>query len=87
MMTTERLLLLDGKLDQNFCSVLWESTLEHIVLLEMTPSGFGLEYLIIWYLTGGGDRGANVLHSKTICVPQDSGVLFLEKASLVDSRL
>ena len=53
MITSERVLLLDARLDKNFCSVVWESTFLDIVHLE----AIALDHLsslydeiLIWYL-------------------------------------
>lgn len=53
MMTSERVLLLNGKLDADFCTVLWETTflnLVHVELLEAEEENT-LQQVIVWYLT------------------------------------
>ena len=53
MMTSERVLLLNGKLDADFCTVEWETTflnLTHVELLEVEEENT-LQQLIIWYLS------------------------------------
>ncbi len=56
MITSERTLLLNGKLDWDFCSVVWEATFTNIVHLElvlgneMSVTGYHDE-VVIWYLS------------------------------------
>jgi hypothetical protein len=63
MITSERVLLLDGRLDQKFCSVIWESKFLDIIHLEMIASDQAsslYDEISIWYLVdssfgqGGG---------------------------------
>lgn len=56
MITTERVLLLNGKLDWNFCTVVWEAMFMNIVDIELIPAndlllGNSLDEVIIWYLS------------------------------------
>ena len=91
MMTSERVLLLDGKLDQNFCSVVWESMVELIVHVEVvSPSTFAPDFdlVVIWYLSSGvrsaksianaTKLGTDSLLSKSFLVPQDTGFAFMK---------
>ena len=90
-MTSERLLLLNGKLDQNFCSVVWESMLELIVHVEVTSrSRLATEFdiVVIWYLSSGvrytksipsdTKLGTDSLLSKSFFVPQGAGFSFMD---------
>jgi hypothetical protein len=55
MITSERVLLLTGKLDRNFCSVEWEAYFLNIVNVEFVPadelSTFTYDEIIIWHLS------------------------------------
>ncbi|KAG7355613.1 vacuolar sorting-associated protein 13, N-terminal domain containing protein [Nitzschia inconspicua] len=54
MITSERVLLLTGRLDRDFCSVEWESFFLNIVLVTVVPaddlSFFTYDEVIIWHL-------------------------------------
>jgi hypothetical protein len=56
MITLERVLLLNGKLDRNFCSVVWEAMFLNIIhieviLAEEISSSTTFDQVIIWYLS------------------------------------
>jgi hypothetical protein len=110
MITSERVLFLNGKLDRNFCSVVWETMFLNIVHLELIPGDMSLDMsstfdeVIIWYLLGAAfatgnaeDRtvkyskalasGVDVLGSKSVFVPRETGELLLSKMANVDKRL
>ena len=55
MITTERVLLVNGKLDRNFCSVVWESLFLNIIHVEMVEDAdmsdsSTFDQVVIWYL-------------------------------------
>jgi hypothetical protein len=54
MITSERVLLLTGRLDRDFCSVEWESFFLNIVHVSVVPadelSTFTYDEVIIWHL-------------------------------------
>ena len=54
MITVERILLLTGKLDQNFCSVEWEAYFINIVHVDLLPhdkkSNCDYDEVVIWHL-------------------------------------
>ena len=90
MMTSERMLLLDGELDQNFCSVVWESMIDLIVHVEvLSPVSFApeLDNVVIWYLSSGlrfakpttsdAKKGTDSLQSKSFFVPRETGLSLL----------
>jgi hypothetical protein len=111
MMTSERVLLLNGKLDRNFCSVVWEAMFENIVHVEFLPmvrTSQPCDLVVIWYLSDAGhsagngedrkaryantlvghlDTGVDVLHSKSIFVPSETGKQFLERMERVDRSI
>lgn len=55
MVTSERVLLLTGKLDGNFCSVVWEAYFMNIVhvdiILSDEMSTFGFDEIVVWHLS------------------------------------
>jgi hypothetical protein len=55
MITSERVLLLTGKLDGNFCSVVWETYFLNIVHVDVIPSDelstFGFDEIVVWHLS------------------------------------
>lgn len=55
MITSERVLLLTGKLDGNFCSVVWEAYFMNIIHVDMIPSDelstFGFDEIVLLYLS------------------------------------
>ena len=70
MMTSERILLLSGKLDADFCTVEWETTLLNLSHVEFPEDeeDTSLQPLVFWYLSdanisGGDDEEPNTRHS------------------------
>jgi hypothetical protein len=64
MATSERVLLLNGKLDWNFCSVVWEAMFRNIVHLELIPCdemslSSSYDQVIIWYLSDADFAAGN----------------------------
>eukprot|EP00934_Nitzschia_sp_Nitz4_P009488 Nitzschia sp. Nitz4//scaffold8_size234185//25292//37594//NITZ4_001234-RA/size234185-snap-gene-0.4-mRNA-1//1//CDS//3329559737//9478//frame0 len=58
MVTTERTMMLNGKLDWNFCSVVWEVAFPNIVQVEVIPADElsltkSFDEVILWYLRDG----------------------------------
>ncbi len=55
MITSERVLLLTGKLDGNFCSVVWEAYFMNVIHVELMPSDelstFGFDEIVLWHLS------------------------------------
>lgn len=56
MVTSERTLLLNGKLDWDFCSVVWEATFANIVHLELILGNemsmtHSHDEVVVWYLS------------------------------------
>ena len=87
MITLERVLLLGGKLDRNFCEVIWESMFLNIIYVELivaeetTSSPY--DQIIIWYLS---DRtlatGNNEEISTTYATALVSGIDVLKSKSV-----
>jgi len=54
MITLERVLLLTGKLDENFCSVEWEAYFTNVIYIDLLPpkeaSTFLYDEIIVWHL-------------------------------------
>jgi hypothetical protein len=54
MITVERILLLTGKLDRNFCSVEWEAYFTNIIHIDLLrgdeQSNFPFDEVIVWHL-------------------------------------
>ena len=54
MITVERILLLTGKLDENFCSVEWEAYFTNIIHIDLFPgdekSNSSYDEVIVWHL-------------------------------------
>jgi len=54
MITLERVLLLTGKLNENFCSVEWEAYFTNVIHIDILPSKeastFPFDEIIVWYL-------------------------------------
>ena len=54
MITMERILLVTGKLDENFCSVEWESYFANIIHIDLLPgneeSNSPYDELVVWHL-------------------------------------
>jgi len=89
MMTSSRVLLLNGEQDANFCSVLWEAKFENIVLFELDDSSNPrYDVIMFWYLiekneestaghstmvTKAPDKCLDLLLCKTFLVPGSSG--------------
>jgi hypothetical protein len=61
MMTFERILLLNGQLNAKFCDVVWETSFEDLVHVEMSneskDQNFGL--ILLWFLANRGHRTRN----------------------------
>jgi hypothetical protein len=81
MITSERALLLNGKLDWDFCSVVWEATFANIVHLElvlgndMSVTGAHDE-VVIWYLSDtlfaeGNSEDKAIVHARAIVAGVD----------------
>jgi hypothetical protein len=55
MITSERVLLLTGKLNGNFCSVMWESYFMNIIHVDLIASDelstFGFDEIVLWHLS------------------------------------
>lgn len=78
MVTSERAMLLNGKLDWDFCSVVWEATFLNIVHLELIlANDMSLtqshDELVIWYLSdnkvslgGSNPEDASTVYAKAI---------------------
>ena len=63
MMTSERIMLLNGKLDISFCSVIWESMFEDVVYIEVNTleNSMGTyDAINIWYLCNPGHAAGNI---------------------------
>mmetsp|Transcript_98380 Transcript_98380/g.147507 ORF Transcript_98380/g.147507 Transcript_98380/m.147507 type:complete len:155 (+) Transcript_98380:2-466(+) len=91
MITSERVLLLDGRLDQMFCSVIWESKFPDIIYLEMIASDQAsslYDEILIWYLAdltfgqGGTSEDRNARFVKNIV----SGINILKMKCILVPR-
>lgn len=84
MVTSERVLLLDGKLDGDFCSVVWEAMFLNIVHVEVIlaedmmsfSSGRFFDQVIIWYLSdaefaAGNAEDKTTKHAKALAAGID----------------
>jgi hypothetical protein len=103
MVTSERVLLLTGKLDLNFCSVVWEVFFVNIAYLEMVAaselSTFSYDEIIIWHLSdtvfahestceeGRKAAGLEVMRPNRIFVPRQMAKQFISRIRSVDHRL
>jgi hypothetical protein len=94
MMTSERVLLLNGKLDAEFCTVEWETIFLNLIHVELAENLSGtLQQIVIWYLsdlavsdgevenavTGALAMGIDVLRSKCIFAPGSIAKLMVDK--------
>lgn len=97
MVTLERLLLLTGKLDENFCSVEWEAYLANIINIEIFSAkhdeSFPFDEIILWHLSdpdfsveNKAMSGIDVLQCKSIYVPHVVGIQVLQKMKQTESR-
>ena len=61
MMTSERILLLNGKFDADFCTVEWETTLLNLSYVELSEDeeDTSLQPLAFWYLSGANLSGGD----------------------------
>jgi len=56
MVTSERVMILNGQLDRHFCSIVWEAMFMDLVHIELIPAEKGsvtstsMDELILWYL-------------------------------------
>ena len=92
MVTSERVLLLTGKLDHNFCSVEWEAYFMNIVHVVIVPadelSTFTYDEIIIWHLSDtefseGNEVDSSTKYAKNLV----SGIDVLHKKSVFVPRL
>jgi hypothetical protein len=95
MITSERVLLLDGKLDRDFCSVKFEVLFENLVHAEMTriesKSSSEFDLVTIWYLCDSGHAAGNsedrmARYAKAITGSVDSGIDVLHCKSIFVPR-
>jgi hypothetical protein len=90
MMTSERVLLLTGRLDRNFCSVVWESYFANTVNVTIVPadelSTFTYDEIVIWHLCdpdfSEGNETDDMIAKRVV-----SGIDVLHKKSIYVPRL
>jgi hypothetical protein len=92
MITSERVLLLTGRLDRNFCSVAWEAYFMNIVHVVIVPadelSTFTYDEIIIWHLSDpefseGNEVDSTIAYAKNLV----AGIDVLHKKSIFVPRL
>ena len=65
MLTMDRLLLMSGRLDNNFCRVVWEVSMQDLVHIETHETGT----IALFFLHDVESSGLKVLQQRTIAVP------------------
>jgi len=91
MITSERALLLTGKLDHDFCSVIWEAYFMNIVHVVIVPadelSTFTYDEIVIWHLCDPEFSEGNKVDSASIYAKNlVSGIDVLHKKSIYVPR-
>ncbi|KAL3924426.1 MAG: hypothetical protein SGILL_001055 [Bacillariaceae sp.] len=92
MITSERVLLLTGKLDRDFCSVAWESYFANIVNVTLVSadelSTFAYDEIVIWHLCDPDfSEGNDIDDTNTVVKRVVSGIDVLHKKSIFVPRL
>ena len=102
MATNERLMLLQGQLDDNFCNVAWEVPYDDIANIECARLLDGYDHLTVWYLREFrdysdsddaamrtvvlGSSGLAMLHPMGVFIPRPRTRQLLENLAKMSER-